>query len=1179
MSGVNEAIVDDKAPASSETINSNMDCKSRSMELTHSNYTVGWVCALSKEQTAATAMLDRIHPDLPKPPNDHNTYTLGSIERDNIIHNIVIACLPKGKYGTNSAATVVTRMVSTFPSIKFGIMVGIGGGIPPKVRLGDVVVSSPVDQYPGVVQWDIGKAEEGGTFKRTGALNNPPSALLTALAKLETQHEMHGSKIRDHLDDLGKKYPNLASKYTWSESLKDPLFTPDIPHHPRSRWHAIVSIILENILALVGCVIGWWVFAPIDRGAEQITSTQTRSRHGNTRVHYGLIASGNQVVKDAGFRDSLNESLGGNVLCVEMEAAGVMNDFPCLVIRGICDYADSRKNDRWQEYAAAVAAAEGRPSRGLAIPETVCGIFVNLLTKYIVLDTMQRTDTNVGTIRSKLNREEDLEVLNWLTSVDYGPQHSDFLKRRQPGTGKWFLDSAEYQTWLSSSNQTLFCPGIPGAGKTILTAIVIDDLTVRFPLDQSFGIAYIYCNFRRQNEQKVEDLLASLLKQLSQGQPSLPESVGSLYDRHKNKRTRPSFDEISNALRAVAGIYSRVFILVDALDECQVSDDCRTKFLTEIFHVQATCGANIYATSRFIPQIWERFNGSITLEVRASDQDVQQYLKARIVQSESKLLASISEEIQTGITKAVDGMFLLAQLHFDSVKAKKTVKRILETIKSLSKGSEAYNHAYKDAMQRIEGQDRDSRQLAMDVLSWIVCAKSRLNTSQLQHALAVEAGEPELDKYNLPQVEDMVSVCAGLVTVDEESGIIRLVHYTTQEYFQQTQTHWFPDAEANITRICVSYLSFRSFEGGPCQSLFEYEWRLRLNKLYYYSATNWGHHARGALTLCPEAITFLRCTLKVEASSQALMGGEVYWPFSARTHMTGLHLAAYFGIEEAVKARLQETLEINANKTDDQAPPGDDLESKDFYGRTPLSWAAGEGHGAVVKYLVEKGADLESKDEDYGRTPLSWAAEEGHGAVVKYLVEHGADLESKDEYYGRTPLSWAVENGHKAVVKYLVEKGADLESKDHCGRTPLLSAAEHSHEAVFKCLVEKGADLELKDNNCQTLLFLAAEKGHEAVVKYLVEHGADLESKDEDYGRTPLSWAAEEGHGAVVKYLVEHGADLESKDKYYGRTPLLWAVENGHKAVVKYLVEKGACLDLNDNDEADAVVIGSRQRA
>ena len=130
---------------------------------THNSYTVGWVCALSKEQTAATAMLDQIHPDISKSPNDYNTYTLGSIGE----HNIVIACLPKGKYGTISAATVATWMVSTFPSIKVGLMVGIGGGIPPMVRLGDVVVSAPVDQYPGVVQWDIGKAEKDGNFKRT----------------------------------------------------------------------------------------------------------------------------------------------------------------------------------------------------------------------------------------------------------------------------------------------------------------------------------------------------------------------------------------------------------------------------------------------------------------------------------------------------------------------------------------------------------------------------------------------------------------------------------------------------------------------------------------------------------------------------------------------------------------------------------------------------------------------------------------------------------------------------------------------------------------------------------------------------------------------------------------------------------------------------------------------------
>jgi nucleoside phosphorylase len=319
--------------------------------LTHDDYTVGWVCALPKEQTAAMAMLDRRHADLPKPQNDHNTYTLGCVGK----HNVVIACLPKGKVGNISSATVADRMISTFPSIKFGLMVGIGGGVPSKVRLGDVVVSTPMDEFPGVVQWDFGKGEQSGNFKRTGALNNPPSALLTALTKLETEHEMNGSKIPQYLDDLKEKWPRLAPKYTRSESLEDILFKPDYGHVSEKAMDcgSIVDDVAEHGNSGDG-----------EDGNEEEKSCRFCDRTKAVKrkprdiiVHYGLIASGNQVIKDAAFRDALNKSLGDNVLCVEMEAAGLMNDFPCIVIRGICDYADSHKNKDWQEHAAAVAAA------------------------------------------------------------------------------------------------------------------------------------------------------------------------------------------------------------------------------------------------------------------------------------------------------------------------------------------------------------------------------------------------------------------------------------------------------------------------------------------------------------------------------------------------------------------------------------------------------------------------------------------------------------------------------------------------------------------------------------------------------------------------------------------------------------------------------------------------------
>lgn len=321
-------------------------------------YTVGWVCALPKEQTAATAMLDDQHSDLPKPPNDPNTYTLGSIG----CHNIVIACLPEGKIGTSSAAIVASHMVHAFPAIKFGLMVGIGGGVPPKVRLGDVVVSVPADQNPGVVQWDMGKAERGGTFRRTGALNNPPTLLLTAVTKLKTNHELRGSKIAQYLEELQARYPRLATKYLRSDSLQDILFKASYDHVDQQHQNG------EGDDGDDEDEEEEYSETEDEDSCRHCDKAQTVKRKPrDMRVHFGLIASGNQVIKDARARNQLSEDLGKKVLCVEMEAAGLMDNFPCIVIRGICDYADSHKNKIWQEHAAAVAASFAKELLGYVV--------------------------------------------------------------------------------------------------------------------------------------------------------------------------------------------------------------------------------------------------------------------------------------------------------------------------------------------------------------------------------------------------------------------------------------------------------------------------------------------------------------------------------------------------------------------------------------------------------------------------------------------------------------------------------------------------------------------------------------------------------------------------------------------------------------------------------------------
>jgi hypothetical protein len=286
-----------------------------------------------------------------------------------------------------------------------------------------------------------------------------------------------------------------------------------------------------------------------------------------------------------------------------------------------------------------------------------------------------RISTNIGLLNAfngRLTRDNVVKlvqhqedqgrqtVLNWLTPIDFATQQSDFITRREPGTGQWLLESAEFQAWVKSDQQVLFCPGIPGAGKTILTSIVIDYLHANFQKDTNIGIVYLYCNFRRQEEQNAEGLLASLLKQLAHGLYPLPESVKSLYDSHKKNRTRPAFNELSSTLQSVAALYSRSFIVVDALDECQTSGGCRTKLLTEIFALQSKFRANIFSTSRFIPEIEVQFKNSMRLEIQASDHDVQRYLDGHMSELPTCVVRNpeLQGEIKAAIVKAVNGMYV-----------------------------------------------------------------------------------------------------------------------------------------------------------------------------------------------------------------------------------------------------------------------------------------------------------------------------------------------------------------------------------------------------------------------------------------------------------------------------------------------------------------------------------------
>lgn len=303
------------------------------------SYSVGWIAALQDELTTALAMLDEQHAepeDFEQPQNDSNAYHWGQIGAGRNCHNIVIASLPGG-YGTSHAATTAKEMSISHPHIRFGLLVGIGAGVPrPEhdVRLGDVVVSRPHGSSGGVIQYDLIKAKETGT-ELTGYQMPPPAALQKATMSLSSHHTLEGTDIPEIIDETFDKHPKLARSGLWA-----------YPSAEQDRLS--IDTFLRS-----GFTLSLTDQDRDDAGDYVRQERETRHPH----VHLGIIGSGNTLVKDVHQRETILKRLPPDCLCLEMEAAGLMNDFPCLVIRGICHYGDSRKNDKWQKYAAIVAAA------------------------------------------------------------------------------------------------------------------------------------------------------------------------------------------------------------------------------------------------------------------------------------------------------------------------------------------------------------------------------------------------------------------------------------------------------------------------------------------------------------------------------------------------------------------------------------------------------------------------------------------------------------------------------------------------------------------------------------------------------------------------------------------------------------------------------------------------------
>ena len=456
--------------------------------------------------------------------------------------------------------------------------------------------------------------------------------------------------------------------------------------------------------------------------------------------------------------------------------------------------------------------------------------------------------------------------------------------------------------------------------------------------------------------------------------------------------------------------------------------------------------------------------------------------------------------------------------------------------------------AYSATLSRIQGQGGNKRKLGMEALMWISHSERPLKVPELCHALAVEPGTTELNLNNVASIRTLLSCTLGLVTVDEQASIVRLVHFTLQEYLS-AHPNLFITSHSMMAEICLTYLNFESI----CQLPTTFDTIPSTTPFLHYASCYWGFHARKEMTETVKQLALRHLQRDANHISVDILLREKSIGFLSLwdRHIgnppdlrgfTGLHCIGYMGIAE-IGVSMVEMKRW-------------DLNGRDSKGATPLIWAIKYGNCALAKVFLEQGEINPTLPDPEGLTPLTHAAKAGREGVVGLHLERGDVNPDSANGYGRKPLSYAAEEGHEGVVEILLERGeVNPDSADNSGRTPLSYTAHTGHEGVVKILLERGeVNPDSANGYGQTPLSYAAQKGCEGVVKILLERGEVNPDSANLFGRTPLSYAAEKAHEGVVEILLGREDVNPGSSDMDGRTPLSYAPQ---WSAVKALLERG----------------------
>ncbi|UKZ59269.1 uncharacterized protein TrAtP1_000587 [Trichoderma atroviride] len=931
------------------------------------DYLVGWVCALPVEVAAAKAALDSVHDSLPldQSLDDSNNYILGSLQG----HNVVLAYPNGGVYGEASVASVATQLQASFKSVRFILMVGIAGGVPDTkedIRLGDVVVSKSKAGWPGVVQFDVDgeQAEEQDQLVRGRASHQPAPLLLTAIGKAETAAIFDESQMPKYTSGIVERDP-ITFAHPGTE--QDVLFEPDCDHTATESEED-------------GCS---------HCNPDKIRPRQPRETQ-NPIVHYGLIVSGRSLIRNGATRDKLAHKQGA--LCLETEASDLKDAAKYLVIRGICDYADSHNSKLWHAYAAVTAAAYAKEVLSFipAVPKTTSLATNTYAEAAPVLDALLLT-------RPEVDRKSLIALKG----------------RRVDGTCEWLIQHSSYQRWLADANlPLLWISGGPGKGKTMLAIYITEVLE---PNVDAHGdvLLYYFCSNRDKNRNTALTIMRGIIHQWIGRRPHLAQYVKNSFEgTETTKYTVSSFVSLWRVfltlLRQSAS--SQVVCVLDGLDECEKESlkqllDAVGNYLSNS-QEKAKPQLKLIFLSRPQPAILEKALGQyeqIKLDASGTEisDDIERYIFAKVAELESE--QNLSEEkvaqIRQTLLAGADGTFLWVGFVANELQGRSWDK-MNEILHRVPKG---LGGVYQRLLQQI-----DDKEALVPILQWVVLAARPLTLDELTVATGIKASG------NMPATEvtrNRLRLCGLLVKI--EGRVVNLVHESAKEFFQSDQVNikgismfrMNHDTHRTLMRTCLEHVEHGYGTPRSTDESSDHD------TLLTYASHYWPVHFHHAMDVIDVPSEFSRPFFEVNSHIR-----DEWWKFYWAQEKNGgnppsftlLHLAAYLGNVAWAELLINEHARA--------------ISRKDNYGRTPLSWAVNRGHRDMVELLLDHGARINVKDRS-DLTALHVAVTGQHKDIVSVLIDRGARLEIKSEH-GDTPLVRAIQANSREIIQILLERGA-----------------------------------------------------------------------------------------------------------------------------------------------------------